>query len=117
MDETLTTALPASWLVTRLGVSAAEIERMREDGELFAERRVGADEWFYPAWQFGPGGTVPSGVRAVVRAARTLGVPEERVVSLLRRRAGLMGGGRLFDLLFEGRSDSVVAALRGLNVA
>jgi hypothetical protein len=35
---------------------------------------------------------------------------------LLRRRVGLMGGGRLVDLLFEGRSDFVVAAIRGSAV-
>jgi hypothetical protein len=28
-----------------------------------------------------------------------------------------MGGGRFFDLLFEGRADSVVEAVRSLNVA
>jgi hypothetical protein len=31
--------------------------------------------------------------------------------ALLRRRVGLMGGGRLLDLLFEGRSDTVVEAI------
>jgi hypothetical protein len=33
------------------------------------------------------------------------------------RSSGSMGGGRLFDLLFEGRADYVVEAVRTLNVA
>ena len=117
MHDTLTTPLPASWLVSRLGIRPAEIDRLRERGELFGAQHDATGEWFYPAWQFGPGGEVPPGVRAVVRVARSLGITEERLVSVLRRRAGLMGGGRLFDLLFEGRADSVVEAVRSLNVA
>jgi hypothetical protein len=112
MADMLTTALPQSWLCTRLGIRPAEIERLRERGELFAERLDDSDEWLYPAWQFGPGGTVPAGVRDVVRAARSAGLNQSRLLSLLRRRVGLMGGGRLVDLLFEGRVDYVVAAVR-----
>jgi hypothetical protein len=36
----------------------------------------------------------------------------DSLVTLLRRRVGLMGGGRFLDLLFEGRADTVVAAIR-----
>jgi hypothetical protein len=50
-------------------------------------------------------------VNEVVSAARSKGLSEERLVALLWRRVGLMGGGRFFDLLFEGRSDTVVAAI------
>jgi hypothetical protein len=84
---------------------------MRERGELYAVRSERDDEWLYPAWQFGPGGKVPRGVNEVVSAARSKGLSEERLVALLWRRVGLMGGGRFFDLLFEGRSDTVVAAI------
>ena len=115
MDDTLTTALPASWLVSRLGVRRAEIDGLRERRELFARREQGSGEWCYPVWQFGPGGAVPDGVRRLVRAAQTIGVSEQRIVALLRRRAGLVGGGRFYDLLFEGRADSVVAALSTLE--
>jgi hypothetical protein len=38
-------------------------------------------------------------------------------VALLRRRAGLVGGGRLLDLLFEGRYDHVVDAVRATGAA
>jgi hypothetical protein len=111
MDEALTAALPASWLASRLGVREVEIERLREQGELFAQRRQETNEWLYPLWQFGPGGTVPTGVRQLVRDAKSRGISEQRVVSLLRRRIGLVGGGHFFDLLFEGRADSVLTAL------
>jgi hypothetical protein len=111
MHETLTTPLPASWLASRLRLDAAEIERLRERGELFATRPAGSDEWLYPAWQFGPGGDVPRGVRDAVSAARRAGISEARLLTLLRRRVGLMGGGRFLDLLFEGRADTVVAAI------
>jgi hypothetical protein len=111
MGDMVTTALPQSWLCTRLGIRASEIERLRERGELFAERADGSGEWLYPAWQFGPGGTIPPGVRNVVRAARSAGLSQSGLLSLLRRRVGLMGGGRLVDLIFEGRSDYVVAAI------
>jgi hypothetical protein len=113
MSDMLTTLLPESWLCTRLGIRRAEIEQLRSSGELFAERRSGVEEWLYPAWQFGPGGTIPAGVREVVRAARKAGLSETSLLSLLRRRVGLMGGGRLLDLVFEGRSDYVVAAIDG----
>jgi hypothetical protein len=112
MHETLTTPLPASWLASRLRIDAKEIDRLRERGELFAVRPEGSEEWLYPAWQFGPGGTVPRGVREAVVAARTSGIGEAALLTLLRRRVGLMGGGRLLDLLFEGRSDTVVQAIR-----
>jgi hypothetical protein len=110
MHSTLTTALPGSWLSSRLGVDSAEIERLRERGEILAVEDQG--EWLYPVWQFGPGGKVPAGVREAVKAAKAVGLDEARLVALLRRRVGVVGAGRLLDLLFEGRSDFVVDAVR-----
>ena len=110
MHDTPTTPLPSSWLTSRLGVNPREIEELRKNGELFAVR--GQDEWLYPAWQFGPGGSVPAGVREAVKTARAVGLDEARLVALLRRPAGLLGATRLLDLLFEGRSDFVVEAVR-----
>ena len=112
MHETLMTPLPASWLASRLRIDSSKIEQLRERGEVFAVRDTGSDEWLYPAWQFGPGGEVPGGVRDAVVAARAAGLEESRLLALLRRRVGLMGGGRFLDLLFEGRSDTDVAAIR-----
>jgi hypothetical protein len=113
--DTLNTPLPGSWLASRLGVNPREIARLRESGELFAVR--GQDEWLYPAWQFGPGGSIPAGVRNAVKAARAVGLDETRLVALLRRPVGLVGGARLLDLLFEGRSDYVVDAVRNAAAA
>ena len=86
MHDTLTTPLPGSWLTSRLGVDPREIERLRDRGELFAVRDNG--EWLYPAWQFGPGGSIPAGIREAVKAARAVGLDEARLVALLRRPAG-----------------------------
>ena len=115
MNDTLTTPLPGSWLASRLGVNPREIDRLRENGELFAVR--GQTEWLYPAWQFGPGGSIPAGVRSAVKAARALGLDEARLIALLRRPVGLVGGVRLLDLLFEGRADYVLDAVRNAATA
>jgi hypothetical protein len=112
MDETMTPTLPASWLASRLGVDPTEIDRLRAAGELYASRAAGDNEWRYSAWQFGPGGTVPFAVRDTVKTAKSLGLTESSLLAVLRRRAGLMGGARLLDLLFEGKTDRVVAEVR-----
>jgi hypothetical protein len=111
MVEMLNAQLPGSWLVTRMGADPHEIERLRRAGELFAVPGLG-NEWLYSAWQFGPRGEVPYTVRDAVKAAKDAGLTETRLIDVLRRRTGLMGGGRLFDLLFEGRSERVVAEVR-----
>jgi hypothetical protein len=117
MHDTLTTPLPASWLASRLGLEESEIERLRERGELIAVRPDDRGEWLYPAWQFGPRGTVPQGVRDAVREARTAGLTDAGLIALLRRRVGLTGGARFLDLLFEGRSDTVVNAIRAASAS
>ena len=112
MNETLDARLPASWLATRLGADRVEMERLRRNGELFASRPDGAEEWLYSAWQFGPGGEVPTSVRATVRAATARGLSEARVLDVLRRRVGLTGGSRMLDLLFQGDGRRVVAEIQ-----
>jgi hypothetical protein len=111
MHNMLTIPLPGSWLTSRLGLKQSEIDRMREDGELFAVEDNG--EWLYPAWQFGPGGKIPKGVREAVKAAQAYGLDESRLLAVLRRRAGMIGSSRLLDLLYEGRSDFVIDVVRG----
>src|SRR5256885_12494563 len=108
MHSTLTTALPGSWLASRLGVDPREIERLRERGELIAVHDQG--EWLYPVWQFGPGGSVPTGVREAVKTARAVGLDEARLIALLRRPAGLLGGGPPLDPPFQGPSHFVLDA-------
>src|SRR3954452_10077921 len=115
MHNMLTTPLPGSWLSSRLGINLREIERLRDLGELFAVRDGG--EWLYPAWQFGPGGSIPAGVREAVKGARAAGLEEARLLALLRRPAGLLGAARRVDLLFAGRSDFVVDAVRSAAAA
>jgi len=112
MYEPLNVQLPASWLASRVGANREEIDRLRRDGELFAIRPAGAEEWLYSAWQFGPGGEVPQPVRRAVKTARNSGLSEERLLEVLRRRVGLMGGGRLLDLLFEGDGARAISEIR-----
>ena len=50
-----------------------------------------------------------------LRLRDAAGLTEARLIALLRRRVGLMGGGRFLDLLFEGRADSVVDAIRAAS--
>src|SRR4029450_2593178 len=86
-------------------------------GELIAVRPHDRGEWLYPAWQFGPRGTVPQGVRDAVREARTAGLTNDGLIALLRRRVGLTGGTRFVGLLFEGRSWTVGNAIRSAAAA
>ena len=111
MYESLNAQLPASWLATRVGADALEIERLRRSGELFATRPDGSDEWLYSAWQFGPGGSVPESVRRAVRLAIDKGLGEAGLVSILRRRVGLTGSGRMLDLLFQGDGRRVISEI------
>ena len=60
MHESLATPLPASWLASRLGANAKEIERLRESGELFAVRSGDGGEWLYPAWSLIKNGKGPA---------------------------------------------------------
>ncbi len=106
------TTLPATWLASRMAVDPARIDAMRRAGELIAVREPGSTEWRYPAWQFDSGKPRPS-VARVVAAARESGVDEARLYDVLTMQLGLRdGGGRLVDLLLEGRDDEVVAAVR-----
>ena len=104
----MTDALSASWLSTKWGVDTVKINAMRRAGELLAVRPAGSQEWRFPAWQFGPDGTVRPEVERVLAFARDRGVPPERVPELLDRRSGMTGGGRLRDDVVEGRVEHVL---------
>jgi hypothetical protein len=110
--EALTVQLPASWLSSRIGADQEELERLRRADEVFATRPAGVEEWLYSAWQFGPGGGVPHAVRRAVRTAKANGLSEARLLEVLRRRVGLMGGDRMLDLLFEGDGSRVISEIR-----
>jgi hypothetical protein len=113
----LNAALPGSWLARATGCDPDEIDHLRREGELFARRENGSGEWLYPAWQFGPGGKVPRGVRRVVKAARDAGLDEARLAVVLARRVGMTGQRRLRDLLFEGDGEYVAEQVRAAATA
>ena len=104
-------SLTGSWLAERLAVDPLRIEAMRRAGELIAVHEPGSPDWHYPAWQF-DGWTPRRGVVRVVAAARQAGLDETRLYEVLTSPLGLMGDGKLADLLVEGRDDEVVAAVR-----
>lgn len=111
-ETSYATTIPATWLASRMAVDPSRIDAMRRAGELIAVREAGSTEWRYPAWQFDAGRPRPS-VARVVTAARENGIDESRLYNLLTTQLGLRnGGGRLADLLVEGRDDEVVAAVR-----
>jgi hypothetical protein len=111
-QESLNARLPVSWLVSRLGADPAELDRLRRSNELFASAPNGTGEWHYSAWQFGPGGRVPEPVRRAVRTAKASGLSEAQLLEVLRRRVGLMGSGRMLDLLFDSDGSRVISAIR-----
>jgi hypothetical protein len=104
-------SLTGTWLAERLAIDPLRIEAMRRDGELIAVREPGADDWHYPAWQF-ESWQPRRGVARVVAAAREAGLDETRLYDVLTAPSGLMGHGKLADLLVEGRDDEVIAAVR-----
>jgi hypothetical protein len=104
-------SLTGSWLAERLGVDPLRIEAMRRAGELIAVHEPGSPDWHYPAWQF-EAWKPRRGIPRIVAAAREAGLDETRLYEVLTSPLGLMGDGRLADLLVEGRDDEVVAAVR-----
>jgi hypothetical protein len=81
---------------------------MRRSGELFAVRRPGSQEYLYPAWQFDDGGRPLPVVPRLLRAAKRAGLDDEGLARLLNRRAGLVGGKRLVEVLREGGEEHVL---------
>jgi len=104
-------SLTGSWLAERLGIDPLKIEAMRRDGELIAVREPGSDDWRYPAWQF-DAWKPRRGIARVVAAAREAGLDESRLYDVLSAPSGLMGDGKLTDLIVEGRDDEAIAAVR-----
>jgi hypothetical protein len=105
-------SLARPWLAARLGVQSAEIDRMRRAGELIGVRPPGRFEHLYPSWQFnGEGKPLPS-VGRIVRAARERGIGEIELYGIMQRRAGLMSGKTLVDVLRDGGEERVLAVVR-----
>jgi hypothetical protein len=105
-------SLSASWLAARLGIEPRRLEAMRRAGELIAFRPEGADEHYYPVWQFDDDWQLLPVVPRLVGMAREAGLSDERLYKLLNARAGMGGDRRLADSLRDGRDDHVLAAVR-----
>jgi hypothetical protein len=108
-------ALTTSWLAAKLGTQSGRIEAMRRAGQLYATRRPGEQEYLYPAWQFDENGRPLPFVERLIRTAREAGLDGRELDEVLHRRAGLVGGRRLVDLVGTGGEEhvlDVVAAAR-----
>jgi hypothetical protein len=101
-------ALTTSWLAAKLGMQSGRVDAMRRAGELYAVRRPGEQEYFYPAWQFDERGRPLPIVERLIRTAREAGLDERALEEVLNRRAGLLGGRRLVDLIRSGAEEHVL---------
>jgi hypothetical protein len=109
IDRTMVeNALSASWLANRLGTQSTRIDAMRRSRELFAVRRPGSQEYLYPAWQFDDAGRPLPVVQRLLHVAKRAGLDDDALARLLNRRAGLVGGKRLVDILREGGEEHVL---------
>ena len=104
--------LSASWLAERLAVEPLRLEAMRRAGELIAYRPAGANEHYYPLWQFDESWQPLPIVPRLVQEARRRGLGENRLYEVLTARSGIAGGRRVADGLREGRFDHVLEAIR-----
>jgi hypothetical protein len=101
-------ALTTSWLASKLGTQSGRIDAMRRAGELYAVRRPGEQDYLYPAWQFDERGRPLPIVERLLRTAREAGLDQQELEELLNRRAGLIGGRRLVDLIRSGAEEHVL---------
>ena len=69
------------------------------------------DGYTFPAWQFGRDGNVLPALPRVISAARSVGMSDERLGSLLQARSGLGSGRVLADALRDGNVDHVLSVV------
>ena len=100
-------ALTTSWLAARLGMQSGRIDAMRRTGQLYAVRRPGEQDYLYPSWQFDDSGRPLPFVERLIRTAREAGLDDRALEEVLNRRAGLIGGRRLVDLIGAGGEEHV----------
>jgi hypothetical protein len=101
-------ALTTSWLSAKLGTQSGRIDAMRRAGQLYAVRRPGEQDWLYPSWQFDDNGRPLPFVERLMRTAREAGLDNAELEAVLNRRAGLVGGRRLVDLIRTGAVEHVL---------
>jgi hypothetical protein len=107
-----TEALTGSWLSARTALEPRLIEAMRRDGELLGVRPPGANEHYYPLWQFDEDWRPLPAVKRITQAARERGLDENRLYEILSARLGFGGEHRLGSTLRAGNVDRVLAAIR-----
>jgi hypothetical protein len=107
-DRVQERALTTSWLAAKLGTQSGRIDAMRRAGRLYAVRRPGEPDWLYPSWQFDDDGRPLPFVERLMRTAREAGLDHDQLEAVLNRRAGLVGGRRLVDLIRSGAEEHVL---------
>ena len=102
-------SLSTSWLGARLGSDPRALDAARREGRLLGIRTD--DGYTVPAWQFGRDGNVLPALPRVISAARSVGISDERLGSLLQARSGLGSGRVLADALRDGNVDHVLSVV------
>ncbi len=102
-------SLSTSWLGARLGRDPQALEAARREGRLLGIRTD--DGYLFPAWQFGRDGNVLPALPRVISAARSAGLSDERLGSLLQARSGLGSGRVLADALRDGNVEHVLSVV------
>ena len=105
-------AYSGAWLATKLGVDPREIDLRRRAGELLGVPADKGHDYLYPVWQFDAAGRPLPGIARLVRVARETGLADAELATLLERRDGMTGEGRLLDGVREGREDRAIEAIR-----
>jgi len=105
----MSASLSTSWLGARLGSDPRALDAARREGRLLGVRAGG--DYTFPAWQFGRDGNVLPGLPRVISAARSVGISDERLGSLLQARSGLGSGRVLADALRDGNVDHVLSVV------
>jgi hypothetical protein len=103
------TSLSTSWLGARLGRDPRALDAARREGRLLGVRTD--DGYTFPAWQFGRDGNVLAALPRVISAARSVGLSDERLGSLLQARSGLGSGRILADALRDGNVEHVLSVV------
>jgi hypothetical protein len=101
-------ALTTSWLAAKLGTQSGRIDAMRRAGQLYAIRRPGEQDYLYPSWQFDENGRPLPFVERLMQTAREAGLDDRELEEVLNRRAGLVGGKRVVDLIGSGAEEHVL---------
>ena len=102
-------SLSTSWLGARLGRDPQALDAARREGRLLGVRTDGG--YTFPAWQFGRDGNVLPALPRVISAARSVGLSDERLGSLLQARSGLGSGRVLADSLRDGNVEHVLSVV------